>query len=170
MRAIEVFGFHLAVLDLRQNADVHEAVVGELVARAGVTADYATLAEADRVALLERELAGPRLLHSQHLVYSERVASELAILEAAADIHRRFGAAALPNYVISKCASVSDLLEVAVLLKEAGLVRGAALAVNIVPLFETIDDLAHGAAIMDAALRRPLLPTRGSTRAAVCRK
>jgi len=155
MRAIEVFGFHLAVLDLRQNADVHEAVVGELVARAGVTADYATLAEADRVGLLERELAGPRLLHSPHLVYSERVASELAILEAAADIHRRFGAAALPNYVISKCASVSDLLEVAVLLKEAGLVRGAALAVNIVPLFETIDDLAHGAAIMDAALRLP---------------
>ena len=153
MRAIEIFGFHLAVLDLRQNADIHEVVVGELLARAGVTADYANLAEAERVALLESELAGPRLLHSPHLVYSELVASELAILEAAAAIHRRFGVAALPNYVISKCASVSDLLEVAVLLKEAGLLQGASLAINIVPLFETIDDLARGAAIMDAAFR-----------------
>ena len=63
------------------------------------------------------------------------------MLEVAAGIHRRFGAAALPNYVISKCQSVSDLLEVAILLKEVGLLQGNALAVNIVPLFETIDDL-----------------------------
>jgi phosphoenolpyruvate carboxylase len=143
------------VLDLRQNADVHEVVVGELLVRAGVTTDYAKLAEAERIALLEHELAGPRLLHSPHLDYSELATSELAILEAAAAIHRRFGAAALPNYVISKCASVSDLLEVAVLLKEAGLLRSHSLAVNIIPLFETIADLEHGAAIMDAAFRVP---------------
>jgi phosphoenolpyruvate carboxylase len=155
MRAIDVFGFHLAVLDLRQNADVHEAVVGELLARAGVVADYAVLPEDERVALLTRELSGPRLLHSPHIAFSAQVASELAILEVAARIHHRFGAGALPNYVISKCASVSDLLEVAVLLKESGLLQGNSLALNIVPLFETIDDLAHGAAIMDAAFRVP---------------
>ncbi|HVS56162.1 MAG TPA: phosphoenolpyruvate carboxylase, partial [Casimicrobiaceae bacterium] len=110
IRAVEVFGFHLAVLDLRQNADIHEQVVGELLARAGVADDYATLAEAERVALLVHEFGGPRLLFSPHLEYSPRTASELAILRAAADIHARFGAVALPNYVISKCASVSDLL------------------------------------------------------------
>ena len=96
LRAVDVFGFHLAVLDLRQNADVHETVVAELLAHAGVAADYAALPEGERVALLVRELAGPRLLHSPHLAYSERTASELAIVAVAAGIHRRFGAAALP--------------------------------------------------------------------------
>jgi len=155
LRAVEVFGFHLAVLDLRQNADVHEAVVGELLARAGVADRYATLGEAERVALLVKELGGPRLLFSPHLEYSPRTASELAILRAAADIHARFGAEALPNYVISKCASVSDLLEVGMLLKEAGLLRGDALALNISPLFETIDDLERSSEIMRAAFALP---------------
>ena len=156
IRAVEVFGFHLAVLDLRQNSDVHEAVIAELLARAGAAVDYKSLAEPARVALLSAELESPRLLHSPHLTYSDVARSERAVLEMAADIHRRFGAAALPNYVISKCQSVSDLLEVAVLLKEVGLLRGNALAVNIVPLFETIDDLARSPDIMRAAFALPL--------------
>jgi len=155
IRAVEVFGFHLAMLDLRQNSDVHESVVGELLARAGAANDYANLPEADRIALLVRELSGPRLLFSPHLEYSPRTASELAILRAAADIHARFGATALPNYVISKCASVSDLLEVGILLKEAGLLLGDALALNISPLFETIDDLERSSEIMRAAFALP---------------
>ena len=155
IRAVEVFGFHLAVLDLRQNSDVHESVVGELLARAGAADDYAGLAEGDRVALLVRELSGARLLYSPHVGYSPRTTSELEILRAAADIHARFGAVALPNYVISKCASVSDLLEVGVLLKEAGLLRGSALALNIIPLFETIDDLERSSQIMRSAFALP---------------
>ena len=155
-RAVDVFGFHLAVLDLRQNSDVHEAVVGELLARAGVAAAYDALSEDARVALLARELAGPRLLASPHLDYSPRVVAELAILRTAAGIHARYGAAALPNYVISKCQSASDLLEVAVLLKEVGLLRGTALAVNVIPLFETIDDLARCGDIMRAAFALPV--------------
>ena len=155
-RAAQVFGFHLASLDLRQNADVHEVVVGDLLARAGVAADYEALPESERVALLARELATPRPLYSPHLDYAARTADELAILTAAAEMHRKFGAVAVPNYVISKCQSVSDLLEVGVLLKEVGLVRGGALAVNIVPLFETIDDLAGCGAIMRAAFAIPL--------------
>ncbi|MEP7181044.1 MAG: phosphoenolpyruvate carboxylase [Betaproteobacteria bacterium] len=156
IRAVEVFGFYLAVLDLRQNADVHEGVVGELLARAGVAADYATMAEADRVALLARELASPRPLHSPHLAYSELATTELGILRVAADVHRRYGAEALPNYVISKCASVSDLMEVGVLLKEVGLLCGTELAVDIIPLFETIDDLERCATIMRDAFALPL--------------
>ena len=156
IRAVDVFGFHLAQLDLRQNSDVHEAVVGELLARADVVADYAAQDEDARVRILADELARPRLLASPYVEYSPRTVSELAIVRMAADVHARYGAAALPNYVISKCQSVSDLLEVAVLLKEAGLLRGRELAVNIVPLFETIDDLARCGDIMRAAFALPL--------------
>ncbi len=155
-RAVEVFGFHLASLDLRQNADVHETVIADLLARAGVADDYLALPESARVDLLTRELATPRPLHSPHLDYCERTSGELAVLNAAAAIHGKFGAVAVPNYVISKCQSASDLLEVGVLLKEAGLARGDKVAVNIVPLFETIDDLTRCGAIMRDAFAVPL--------------
>jgi phosphoenolpyruvate carboxylase len=158
-RAVDVFGFHLASLDLRQNSDMHEAVVGEMLARARVADDYAALREADRVALLVGELGSPRPLHSPHLDYSDRVGAELAILRDAAAIRARYGADALPNYVISKCQSVSDLLEVATLLKEVGLAGDRRLDVNIVPLFETIDDLRHCGATMRGALALPLYRT-----------
>jgi len=153
-RAVEVFGFHLASLDLRQNSAVHERVVAELLRLAGVHDDYAALAEPERIALLERELAGARLLYSRHLEYSATVTGELEILQAAADIHGRFGAVAIQNYIISNCASVSDLLEVGLLLKEVGLLLPGAqprLALNIVPLFETIADLGRCGGIMSDA-------------------
>ena len=154
-RAVDVFGFHLAMLDLRQNSDVHESVVGELLALAGVHASYATLPEAARIALLVAVLADPRLLHSPYVELSERAGTELAILRKAADVHARFGARALPHYVISKCQSVSDLLEVAVLQKEVGLLRDGRPAMAIVPLFETIADLRQCGEIMDAAFSLP---------------
>ena len=164
-RAIGVFGFHLAALDLRQNSDVHQAVVGELLQRARVVDDYAALAEAARVEQLVRELGSPRPLHSRHLEYSERTRSELEILRVAADVQRRYGVQALPNYVISKCQSVSDLLEVALLLKEVGLASESGLAVNIVPLFETIDDLDRCGDTMRAALALPLYRAYVASRA-----
>ena len=153
--AVDVFGFHLAALDLRQNSDVHEAVVGELLARAGVERDYAALPEDARVALLARELGSARLLASPYVQYTARTASELAILASAATIHGGYGAAALPHYVISKCATVSDLLEVAVLLKEVGLYGEGEAAMDIVPLFETIDDLERAPAVMRSAFGLP---------------
>ena len=122
----------------------------------GADANYLELSESARVAVLARELSSPRLLHSPHLDYSDRTRSELEILRVAADIHRRFGPTALPNYVISKCQSVSDLLEVAILLKEVGLQGGDSLGVNIVPLFETIDDLDRASDVMRAAFELPL--------------
>jgi phosphoenolpyruvate carboxylase len=153
--AVRAFGFHLAALDLRQNADVHEALVGELLRAAGVHDDYLSLAESARVDLLAQELASPRLLRSPFAEYGESLRGEFAILDAAAEAHRGFGAAAIPHYVISKCASVSDLLEVGVLLKEVGLARGKSLALDIVPLFETIDDLARAGQVIGAALAVP---------------
>ncbi len=154
-RAANVFGFHLATLDLRQNSEVHEAVVAELFARAGVHRDYVALAERERVELLVTDLANPRLLDTPHIARTPLLESELAILRVAAEVHHRFGPEALPNYVISKCQSVSDLLEVAILLKEVGLLSPSRLMVNIVPLFETIADLQRCAAIMRAAFRLP---------------
>jgi phosphoenolpyruvate carboxylase len=156
MRAVELFGFHLAALDLRQNADVHEGVVAELLQRAGACEDYLALGEDARVALLAGELGGARPLRSPYLPYTERTRSELAIVESAARAQRALGPRAVPHYVISKCQSVSDLLEVAVLLKEGGLLVDGNLGVDIVPLFETIDDLARAADVMRAAFALPL--------------
>jgi phosphoenolpyruvate carboxylase len=162
LRALErkasLFGFHLAPLDLRQSSDVHEAAVDELLARAGI-AGYRDLNEKARVALLTKELAGPRPLRSPHLQYSPRVENELGILAAAAEGRRRYGMRAVPHYVISHCDSVSDLLEVGLLLREAGLVKpGAAvpLELDIIPLFESIGDLERCGKIMAEALELPL--------------
>jgi phosphoenolpyruvate carboxylase len=152
-KAVAAFGFHLATVDLRQNSDVHEAVIDELLREAGVTRDYRALPEEERQRLLLAELASPRALRSAFAAYSDLARGELAILEAAAAAHRRLGASAIRQYVISKTDNVSDLLEVAVLLKEVGLVTpGArpASCLQIVPLFETIADLRRSPATMRA--------------------
>jgi phosphoenolpyruvate carboxylase len=151
IRSVETFGFHLATLDLRQNADVHERVVAELLAVAGVEPDYLSLAEAERVALLRRELEGTRLLASPFAIYSEQTQSELEIVRAAAEAHARYGPACITTYCISKAESVSDLMEVNILLKEAGLWRAGAppqAAIMAVPLFETIGDLQNAPGVM----------------------
>jgi phosphoenolpyruvate carboxylase len=156
-RAVDVFGFHLASIDLRQNSDVHERVVGELFEQAQPGTNYLGLDEAARVALLRGEIASPRPLASDFLPYSSETAGELAILRAAAEAHRRYGPASVPHYVISKATSVSDLLEVAVLLKEAGLLhpREGVIDLDIVPLFETIEDLQNCGGVMEAVLSLP---------------
>jgi phosphoenolpyruvate carboxylase len=153
-RAVDVFGFHLAALDLRQNSDVHERVVGEMLGLVQPGLNYWNLEEPDRVRLLLTELGTARPLLSPYLAYSPETESELAILRATAEAHRRYGRAAVPHYVISKATSVSDILETAVLLKEVGLLRPheGTLDVDIVPLFETIDDLRQCGAVMDKLL------------------
>ena len=157
---VSVFGFHLCGLDMRQNSDVHEEVVGELLAWAGVHPDYASLPEDERVALLAGELATRRPLVGDRGGLSDLARKELEVVRAAAYAVGRYGPAAVPNYVISMCRSVSDVLEVAILLKEGGLLDVSGpepyCPVAISPLFETIDDLHHGAAILDAMLGVPL--------------
>jgi phosphoenolpyruvate carboxylase len=152
LRAVQVFGFHLAPIDLRQNSEVHARSVAELLAAAGRCPDYEALPEGERIKLLVAEIATPRPLYSPYLSYSEETQGELAIFFAARDLRQRYGAAALPNCIISKTDGVSDLLELALLLKEAGLLRPGptpVLDVNIIPLFETIEDLQKSAATMD---------------------
>ncbi|MBE1546244.1 phosphoenolpyruvate carboxylase [Mycobacterium sp. OAS707] len=158
--ALRVFGFHLSGLDLRQNSDVHEEVVAELLAWAGVHADYPSLAEPERVELLAAELATRRPLTKDDAALSELARKELDIVAAAARAVRVFGPQAIPNYIISMCQSVSDMLEAAILLKEVGLLDASGdepyAPVGIVPLFETIDDLQRGSAILEAVLDLPL--------------
>ena len=158
--AVHVFGFHLSGLDMRQNSDVHQEVVSELLAWAGVHPDYSTLPEDERVELLTGELSTRRPLVGDPAQLSELARSELGVVAAAARAVEIYGPAAVPNYVISMCQSVSDVLEAAILLKEVGLLDASGpepyCPVGISPLFETIDDLHNGASILHAMLELPL--------------
>ncbi|WP_301149924.1 phosphoenolpyruvate carboxylase [Mycobacterium simiae] len=158
--SVHVFGFHLSGLDMRQNSDVHEEVIAELLAWAGVHDDYRSLPEDERVRLLVDELSTRRPLLSDRAQLSELAHQELSVVEAAAAAVKRYGPAAVPNYVISMCQSVSDVLEAAILLKETGLLDVSGpepyCPVGISPLFETIDDLHNGATILQAMLELPL--------------
>ena len=155
-RAIDVFGFHLAPLDLRQNSDVHERTVAELLAAASPGVEYLALDEAGRVALLLRELRSPRPLVSPFVAYGEETQGELAVFRTAAAIQKTYGPRSIATAIISKAQGVSDMLELALLLKEVGLVsaNGRA-ALNLVPLFETIDDLRACVGVMDRLLAIP---------------
>lgn len=157
VRSVDVFGFHLARLDLRQNSDVHARCIADLFKVAGVEADYEALGEDARVALLRRELANPRPLTGPDLPQSQETRSELAILAAAREARARFGDGVIGTAIISKTDAVSDLLELLLLLKEAGLYRAGdpAAALMPVPLFETIGDLEAGPAIMSAFFAIP---------------
>jgi len=159
LRAALIFGFHLASLDMRQSSDVHERVLAELFAAAGVQADYAALDEAAKVKLLLDELAQPRLLYTPYEDYSDEAQSELGVLRAAREIRQRYGARAIRNYIISHTETVSDLLEVLLLQKETGLLhpREGRHDVMVIPLFETIPDLQRAGAIMCEWMALPLV-------------
>jgi phosphoenolpyruvate carboxylase len=169
LRGALVFGWTLAPIDLRQNSAIHEAVVAELLEVAQPGTGYAGLAEEARIALLLGELGTARPLVSRHVSYSAETAKELAIFDAARAAHLRYGKRAVRTAIISMAQGVSDVLEVAVLLKESGLLSPGAkqLDVNIVPLFETIADLRAAPVIMDQLLSLPayraLLAGRGET-------
>ncbi len=153
IRAVEVFGFHLATVDLRQSSDQHEAVVAELLTAARIEKNYRQLDEHAKQALLLGLLNDARPLRVPGANYSAHTVSELAIFETAQRMLRSFGRQAIRHYIISHTESVSDLLEVLLLQKEVGLLRGTldAQAHNdliVVPLFETIEDLRNAAPIM----------------------
>ncbi len=166
-RAVDCFGFHLARLDIRQNSAVHERTIAELMDAANPGMSYLALGEEARIALLSSELRSTRSLVSQFVRYSDETLAELAVFRAAAEAHARFGADAIPQCIISMCKGMSDMLEVAVLLKEVGLVDPSGRSgINIVPLFETIEDLQASSGIMDRMLSlhdyRRLVDSRGA--------
>ena len=153
IRAVQVFGFHLATVDLRQSSDQHERVVAELLAQAQIEPHYSQLPEEARRELLLRMLNDPRPLLVPEAPYSEHTHNELEIFRTALQMLRRFGPHAIRHYIISHTEEVSDLLEVLLLMKETGLLRGtlaheATSQLIVVPLFETIGDLQRAEDIM----------------------
>ena len=166
-RSVEVHGFHLAPLDMRQHSGIIEQAVSELFSRSGGQANYGDLDEAARREVLLAALRTGRPLLAGIEQYGDVAKSELRIMQAAADIHRRFGRAALPNHIISKTDAVSDLLELALMLQQVGLLEDDKLHLNIIPLFETIEDLRGCGVIMDELFSIPyyreLLKSRGNT-------
>ena len=160
IRAVEVFGFHMATTDLRQNSSMHEHVVAELLRGAGLESGYEHLEENSKIELLLILLGDARSLRSRHVSYSEQAEAELAIFEAAFDINQRFGSETIRHAIISHTESVSDLLEVLLIQKECGLMSGTLnrdgfAGLIVVPLFETIEDLRYAAPIMEAFYELP---------------
>ena len=153
IRAVEVFGFHLATVDLRQSSDKHEEVVAELLSVARIETGYSALDEMAKRTLLLGLLNDARPLRVVGAEYSEHACKEIAIFEAARVTRARFGVQAIRHYIISHTETVSDLLEVLLLQKEVGLMHGtldqkATVDLIVVPLFETIEDLRNAAPIM----------------------
>lgn len=173
IRTVELFGFHLATLDMRQNSRIHERVVAELLAEAGVETDYLSLNEETRVKILRQELANNRPLVSPWINYSEETAKELSILHAATEAHEQYGPDVIVNYNISNGETVSDILEVYVLLMEAGLYRASAddkaaptCPIMAVPLFETVADLENAPQVMTDFFALPEMHALTRTRGA----
>ena len=167
--ATDVFGFHLYSLDLRQNSESHEDILTELFRLSGVAEDYRSLPERRRVEILTRELTSARPLVPRGVELSEVTARELGIMRAAADAVEAYGPEVVPHCIISMCSSVSDLLEPMILLKEVGLISVEDWApsgtVDVIPLFETIEDLQAGASVLreawDVPLYRRYVASRG---------
>jgi phosphoenolpyruvate carboxylase len=153
-RSVQVFGFHLATVDLRQSSDRHEETIAELLSAARVAPDYAKLDEAEKQTLLLRLLRDPRPLRIPGIAYSDRTEGELAVFNAARDLRAVLGPDSIRHYIISHTEAVSDLLEVLLLQKECALMRGVfgdagtSAALLVVPLFETIRDLRSATPIM----------------------
>ena len=170
-RATEIFGFHLATLDMRQSSEVHERTLSELFSYAKVEHNYADLDEENKVKLLLNELNQPRLLYSPFISYTPETAAELEIMRTAREIRQHYGSRAIRHYIISHTRQVSDLLEVLLLQKESGLLREKwdddALPCNgpaeaeqdlmVIPLFETIPDLQQAPEIMQKVMSIPLV-------------
>ena len=157
IREIGGAGFHTAAVDVRQNSAAHAVSVAELLAAAGIEADYANLPEADKQALLCRQLmAGPdSSLIRTGTQYSAQTAKELEIFQAIRDIHDSYGQAAMPNYIVANTETVSDLLEPMLLLKQVGLAGPDGLKLKIIPLIETVPDLKNGRQIVGDLLANP---------------
>jgi phosphoenolpyruvate carboxylase len=160
IRTVEVFGFHLATVDLRQSSDMHEAVLAELLQVSSVEKDYSSLSEVQKRELLLSLLKDPRPLRVLGHGYSDFTVSEIAIFEMAKKMRQLFGAETIRHYIISHTETVSDLLEVLLLQKEVGLMhetldKKASADLIVVPLFETIEDLRNAAPIMQELYALP---------------
>ena len=157
LQAVEVFGFYLASIDMRQDSSVHEVCVAELLASAGIVEHYSELSEDEKCHVLLNELLyDPRILSATHAKKSALLQKELEIFQTARELKDKLGDAVIKQTIISHATSVSDLLELAVMHKEVGLIDKEFARVQIVPLFETIEDLDNSYDTMKKYLSLPI--------------
>ena len=157
LQAVDVFGFFLASIDMRQDSSVHEACVAELLASANIVKDYSSLSEEEKCqVLLKQLLEDPRILSATHEPKSELLQKELEIFKTARQLKDALGEEVIKQNIISHSTSVSDLLELAIMLKEVGLIDENRTRVQIVPLFETIEDLDNSCETMEKYLSLPI--------------
>ncbi|VTT09983.1 phosphoenolpyruvate carboxylase [Streptococcus gordonii] len=157
LQAVDVFGFFLASIDMRQDSSVHEACVAELLASANIVKDYSSLSEEEKCQLLLKQLLeDPRILSATHEPKSELLQKELEIFKTARQLKDALGEEVIKQNIISHSTSVSDLLELAIMLKEVGLIDENGTRVQIVPLFETIEDLDNSCETMEKYLSLPI--------------
>lgn len=157
LQAVDVFGFFLASIDMRQDSSVHEACVAELLASANIVQDYSNLSEEEKCqVLLKQLLEDPRILSATHESKSELLQKELEIFKTARQLKDAIGEEVIKQNIISHSTSVSDLLELAIMLKEVGLIDENGARVQIVPLFETIEDLDNSCDTMEKYLSLPI--------------
>lgn len=153
LQAVDVFGFYLATIDMRQDSSVNEACVAELLRSANVVDNYSELPEEEKIKILLTELTeDPRTLSSANAEKSELLQKELAIFKTARYLKDKLGEEVIKQHIISHTESVSDMFELAVMLKEVGLIDNQKARVQIVPLFETIEDLENSRGIMEEYL------------------
>ncbi|QQP27666.1 phosphoenolpyruvate carboxylase [Lactobacillus ultunensis] len=142
LEAIDIFGFYLATIDMRQDSSINEACVAELLKSAGICDHYSDLNEKEKVSLLLKELNDdPRNLHANNQPKSELLQKELKIYKTARQLKDRLGEDVIKQHIISHTESVSDMLEQAVMLKEYDLLDNQKARIQVVPLFETVEDL-----------------------------
>jgi phosphoenolpyruvate carboxylase len=170
IRQVELFGFHMATLDIRQHSEVHEQALEELFQRARL-GSYTSLPEEEKIARLTTLLDDRRPLCSPHVALDAQTQETLDVFHTVRKSQKLFGEDCIQNYLISMAQGVSDMLEVLLLSKEAGLFQwgadgSVASSLNIVPLFETIEDLREAPGIVDVLFSNPVyrehLKARGS--------
>ncbi|QJD85044.1 phosphoenolpyruvate carboxylase [Cohnella herbarum] len=161
VRQVELFGFHLAALDVRQHSKEHENAMTELLSKAGVTSNYAELNEQDKISLLNGLLESDGSIWNDKIELSDSSKECLDVYHTIYKAQQEFGNGCITSYLISMSEAASDILEVMVFAKEAGLFRrdenGKIVStLQAAPLFETIDDLHEAPAIMETLFKLPI--------------
>ncbi|WP_404332743.1 phosphoenolpyruvate carboxylase [Mesobacillus maritimus] len=161
IRQVQLFGFHLATLDIRNHSGEHEAAITEILRKARLSENYQALSEEKKIEILQGILGDPRSLLLLHEDYSQETQQMLDVFNLVKKAHKTFGKRSISVYLISMTQSPSDILEVLVLAKEAGIYRLHADGtvesdLNVAPLLETIDDLTAGREIMETLFQMPL--------------
>ncbi|MCE7790801.1 phosphoenolpyruvate carboxylase [Salipaludibacillus sp. CUR1] len=153
IRQVELFGFHVATLDVRNHSGEHETAVAEMLKVVGISKDYKSLSEDEKLTVLQDVLKDPRPLMLLNEDYSEETRDIFEVFRMIKQAHDEFGSRSIEVYLVSMTQSPSDLLEVLVLAKEAGIYRLHAdgrveSGLHVAPLLETVDDLIAGPEIM----------------------